>query len=225
MVHTKRLTAPNTWPIARKNDVFVVSPLSTGTKNKYALPIGFILKEVVKACKTNKEVKYLLTNKLVSLNNSILHDIKQVVGLIQHFKVRDTNFRLIMESSGKLNVVKLDDENTPITLTKVLNKTKVKGNKIQINLFDGSNILVDDAKAKNVKTGSSLVIKDKDNFDVLNLEKGASVLLYDGRHRGLKGTLTSIDNDFVTIESDGDAIKTLTKYCYVLSKPSAKPLI
>lgn len=225
MVHTKRLTAPNTWPIARKNDVYVISPLATGTKTKYALPIGFVLKEVLKVCKNNKEVKFLLNNKLIKSNNIILTNPGQVVGLLQIVKIRDVNYRVVMASSGKLDVVKLNDDDKLTIILKVVNKTKMKNGKTQINLFDGSNILIDDAKSKEIKTGCSLVMKNKIDFDILNLLKDSTVLLYDGRHRGIKGVVSSIDNDFVIVEYDGNAIKTLKKYCYVLSEPSKKVLI
>ena len=215
----KRLVVPNTWPIERKKIVFVTCPLPNGAKTKYGVTLSFMLKELLGICKSNKEVKHLITNKLIKVNDSIVKDEKQLVSLFQLITINNKSYRISFKESGKLNVVEADND---IIINKIMNKTINKKGKIQINMFDGRNMLVDNAKE--IKTGSSLAFKDK-SFMVLPLEKGASVMLFDGKHRGKVGKIENIDNQYVMVNADNEMIKTLKKYCFVISKTNEEPVI
>lgn len=215
----KRLVAPRTWPIQRKKYTFVSNPLPSGAKFKYGVTLSFILKELIGVCKTNKEVKLLITDKKIKVNNSTVKNARQLVSLFQLLDINGKKYRIELKSSGKLNVVEAENE---FIINKVMNKTILNKGKIQVNMFDGRNFILDEAK--DIKVGDSIAFQEK-SYMILPLQKNAIVVLFDGKHRGMKGKIENIEGNSVVINSDNHMIKTLKKYCFVVSKANEKPVI
>lgn len=223
MSHLKRLLAPKTWPVERKEIVYITKPLPIGFEMRFGLPLAYVVKEMLHVCRSTKELKYLFSNKLINVNGKIVTEPRSLIGLFDVLVIGDRKFRIIMRHTGKLDAIAIKSEH-PAIINKVMNKIKAKKAVLQINLFNGKNINIDAEQSKQINVGDS-VITNTDKLEVLPLAKHSMAVLFDGRHRGMIGEITHIDDAYVALNVDGNAIKTLKKYCYVVSKPKEKSVI
>ncbi|MFA6088967.1 MAG: hypothetical protein WC755_03820 [Candidatus Woesearchaeota archaeon] len=228
--HIKRITAPTSWPIRRKNNVFIAKPNAGAHSIQNGTSLLTFFKEILNVCKTSKEVSNVINLKGVLVNGKKVLDKHYNVGLYDVVKVEATGeeFRIYFDSFGKLAVCAAD--NVSLIPSKIIKKTVIKGGKVQINCSNGINIIVIDSK---------YVIGDTLLFEVpklkikehIKLEKGAFVQIVEGKYRGLKGDVSdlirysgSANNDLITIvTSDGKEVSTLKSYAFVLGKK--KPVI
>ena len=187
--HLSRIAAPKSWPIKRKFRKWITKP-SPGTHNlQTSIPMNVLLKEILNYAKTTKEVKKSLNNILI--NKVQRKDHKFPIGLfdINEFPELKESYTLLYNQKGKLKIVKIDKEASENKLYKITSKKILKHKKIQINFYDGTNLLV---KKDEYKVGDSLIIKDKQIIKHLKLEKEALIFIAGGKYIGLTGIVESI---------------------------------
>ena len=56
--HLKRLVAPRSWSIARKQNVWTTRPMPGKHSLEGAIPISTILRDYLNVCDTNREAKF-----------------------------------------------------------------------------------------------------------------------------------------------------------------------
>ena len=99
----------------------------------------------------------------------------------------------------------------------------LKKSKLQVNLFDGRNIIV---KAKDIKVGDSVLLSlPKQKLEkVLKLEKGAYAFMIKGGHVGETGIVEEITKNSIKIKSKNSVFETTKDSVFVLgkSKPEIK---
>ena len=98
----------------------------------------------------------------------------------------------------------------------IKNKKSV-GKKIQLNLSDGRNILVDkDA----YKTKDSLIVElpEQKIADHLPFTKGAMILLTGGRHMGTVGNVESIEGNTLVFKTGSEVYETTKDHAFVVGK-------
>ena len=90
-----------------------------------------------------------------------------------------------------------------LVLVLIEDKTKVAGGKLQINLHDGRNILID---KNEYKTGDVLKISvpDQKIEDVYELKAGATVLIFRGQHAGKTAV---VEEYIVTKDSSENVVR------------------
>lgn len=188
MVHIKRLAVPKTWPIPRKETIFVARPLP-GKKIELCMPLVMILK-IIGYAKTTKECKTILNAGKVQVNGKVVKEIRYPVSLFDVVYITSIgkNFRVIFNKNKKLFFKEINDTESTITVSKIVNKTTLRGKKQQINLHDGRNIL--DGKY-NVGVGDSIVIDFRENkiIETLKPEQGNFAYLISGKHLGNVGKI------------------------------------
>jgi small subunit ribosomal protein S4e len=93
----------------------------------------------------------------------------------------------------------------------------VKKAKLQLNLFDGKNILTDN---KDINTGDTLVLElpSQKIKNVLKFEKGSLALLIGGRHIGNFGVIEDIKDNIIKIKSDKSTFNTQKRFVFVIGK-------
>jgi small subunit ribosomal protein S4e len=93
----------------------------------------------------------------------------------------------------------------------------VKGGKLQVNLTDGRNILMDKT---DVKVNDSILIEvpAQKAKQRLPLEAGAHILLMGGKHIGSVGVVQSVAGDVVTYAHGKETRRTRPEYAYVVPK-------
>lgn len=226
MAHLKRLHAPKTWNIERKNRKFIVRPMPGGHAMERALPLLGVVRDLLHFVSTARELKTLLREKKVMVDGKVRTDASTGVGLfdVLSFPATGENYRIIMTRAGELWPVAISSDESAIKICKVIRKHTISGGKTQIGLHDGRTIISDAP----LSVGDSILFRlsDLKIERVLGLEKGASICLIGGKHRGCYGKLNSISGQMITYEEEklNDAkLETLKKYVMVVGKE--KPII
>lgn len=223
--HIWRLTAPTTWAIQRKASPRWVTKPSPGPHSiELCLPLSLLIKEYLKYCATTREAKKIINGKEVLVNNKIVLDHAYPIGIfdiVEFTKLKKT-FTLLLDKKGKLFAKEM--QSTTLKLCNIIGKKILRGKKIQINLRDSRNILVDKDE---YAVGDSLVIDLKDNSikKHLALKEGALIFLINGAHIGSVGRLSSIINKsnlekakIIFKDKEGNSFETLKEYAIVIDK-------
>ena len=224
--HLKRLNAPRTWPISRKGTKWVTRQNPGPHKLHESIPLNILLKDLLKYAKTKRDVKRILNNKEVLINKIPRRDVKFPVGIFDIIEIPKTkeHFLLLLNKKGKLCLSKIDEKKAEIKHLKIINKKILKKGRLQINFYNGNNIITD---YKDYKVGDTLLMNLKERKIVkhLKLEKGASVYLTKGKHTGLIGTFEKIipssdnsKNNIVELKMDNKTTRTLKDYIFVVDK-------
>ena len=225
MTHLKRLNTPKTWQLWKKERVFITKPNPGPHSLDTCMSINLLIKTLLKFAKTTREVKKLLNEGKILIDGIARKNHKFPVGLMDIIEVPDLQLQYVFlfNENGKLIHKQINKEDTKIKTCKIVNKKILRGKKIQLNLYDGNNIIVDkDA----YKVGDSIVVSvpKKEIKNHLKLEKGALIYLIGGKHIGRFGILDEIkqfkstEEDRIIIKSKNENIETLKSYAFVVNK-------
>ncbi len=221
--HLKRLAAPKTWNISRKNTKFVTKQAPGPHSLGLGMPIITILKDILAYGSTTKEVKKILGTNNIKIDGKTRKDFKFSVGLFDVVGISDAEyFRIIINNQGKMDLIKIGKNESTIKPCKIIGKKMIK-NKLQLNLYDGNNILVD---KNDYKVGDTLLLSmlDKKINKHMRLDKKSSVFLIGGKHMGEIGNVEEIISDKIIYKNkEGNLIETSKKYAFVIG--DTKPLI
>jgi small subunit ribosomal protein S4e len=219
--HLSRLASPKKWNVKKKGIKWIARPLPGAHSIKDGIHLLSIFRDMLNYANTLKEVRKILSNQDIYVDGKRRKDPRFIVGLMDVIFIpkNKESFRLLLTKKGKLTLIPIDEKESNIKLCKITGKTAVK-KKIQINLFDGKNILADKA---DYKVGDTLLIevpslKIKDSFA---LEKGNYVYLTGGKYVGETGTLQEIGDKTLVIKKQKELIKTSKNHAFVIGKTKA----
>ena len=224
--HLKRLASPRTWPIPKKKLPFVKRPHPGPHKLFFQIPISVFLRDLVGAVKTVKEAKFIIHKNLCSIDGRFAKDDKQPIGLLDTVAVPSLNkfYRLLINKRNKLIAVEIPQKEATVKLSKLINKTSIKGGKTQLNTFDGRCFIVEDQSPYTVGDSLYIELPSQKILQVIKLEVGSTILLHSGRHVGKVGIVQAIhESDIVVKTDDTDAFQTKKEYAIVVGKQ--KPVI
>jgi small subunit ribosomal protein S4e len=222
--HLKARAAPRTWNIPRKNTTFVVRPNPGSQSIEFTQPLGLVL------CKlgfgtTKKEINYLLRSTEILVNARRRYDYRFGVGFMDTIAIPATKqyFVLTMDEHGRLEAKPTTDKLATRKHTQVRGSTTVPGGKLQIRLTDGRTVLVSAKNAKEYPAGATAIIDlEKSRIDAVHsVTTKANVILTSGKHRGKRGTIVSVDGDFVTVSTSNGSLATKKAYAFVLTDAAA----
>ncbi len=222
MAHLKTLTAPVTWPVKRKGQKFIIRP-NPGKPFEMSLPLSLVFRSLLKYCKTKKEVVAILRDKEIIVDGKRRKDPKYPMGFMDALSIPITNehYRMLINKNKKLCLVKIPKEESLFKISRINKKTMLKKAVVQLNLFDGRNIIV---KKDTYKVGDSLKITyDNKISDVFRMEKGSYAFLIKGKHVGEHGIIHEVFHDKAIIKSGESLFEAKKDLIYVIGK--AKPEI
>lgn len=188
----KRMSAPSSWDITRKDVRFVTKP-TAGThsvKGSYSLTV--VLRDMLGMVATQKEVMQVLSNREVMVDGVARKDPGFPVGLFDVVSVpkEGKSFRLVPSPDG---LVPRDIVSTEagIKLCRVKSKVKVSGGKMQFGFHDGRSLLDDKLSAS---CGDTIVLRvpKQTVVESVKLEKGSTGIVVSGDRAGQVGKITSI---------------------------------
>ena len=224
--HLKRLVAPKSWKIKRKGIVFVTRPKPGMHSKKNSISLNLVLRDMLKYAKTTRDVKVILSKGDVLVDGKQRKDHRFSVGvmdLIEIPKIKEC-FRVLLNKKGNISLVKLKPDEAKIKLCKIVGKSVIKKGKIQLNLNDGRNIIID---KNNYKTGDTLTIQlpEQKIKEHLKFEKGSFVYLSGGKHKGESGIIDEIIKDsIIKVKPEfGESFETSKKFAFVIGRE--KPII
>ena len=221
--HLKRIASPRTWVIDRKKNSFVVRPHPGAHAFEYGLPLGLILRDVLKLAATMGEAKKVLHNKQILVDGKRRKDSRFIVGLFDVITLPEMkkHYRLFLDQRGKLIVNEISEKGANIKPCKIVGKTMLAKGKNQFNLHDGKNIISE----QKAKVGDTLVLSlpELEIKQVLSLQPKAIIFLQKGKHNGDVGTLKEIKGKEAVYEKEGKDIETAKNYLFVIG--DQKPVI
>jgi small subunit ribosomal protein S4e len=150
-----------------------------------AIPIGLVVRDYLSLCDTYKEARKIVSNGDILVDGVKRKNIKFPCGLMDVISIPKMrkNVRILFDRNGKLTLVPISESDAEWKLCRIQNKTIVKGKKVQLNLHDGKNKLVEKDE---YKTGDVLKISFKENKidDVYRFDKGTVSMIIGGTHIG-----------------------------------------
>ncbi len=227
--HLKRLNSPGSWRIAKKTNTFVTKT-GPGPHNASAMPMALWLRDHMGMALTMSEVKRILKSRAVFVNGAVCTDPKLGIGVFDVIALPsvDKYFRILRAKRGDIVSVPITAVAAQSRLCKVLDKTIVKGGKIQLNLRFGANILVD---TQEYKPRDSVVVSlnPENKFAVIDhfgFKEGNTAMIIGGRHSGKVAKITRIDilpgsipNRVVLAENEtGVAFETIEDYVFMIGR-------
>ena len=220
--HQKRITAPKSWKINRKANVFITKPNPGSHALTFGIPFVALVRDQLQFAKTMKEVRDIIHNQIVLLDGKKVKDHKQIVGLMDVITLNKKHFRIVLSPLGKLVPLEISEAESKSKVSKVKGKSSI-GKQIQVNLFDGKNVLVDKSPQK---VGDSVIYDFASSkiTETIPFEKGASILLTGGKHIGVIGTVEEIRENVLVFKNEaGKVFETTKKHAYVVGK--GKPVM
>ncbi len=227
-MHQKRLSAPKTIKVPRKVAKWIVKT-GPGPHNKNAVPLLVVVRDYLRLADNAREARRIIAAGEVHIDGRPRKDYKFPVGLFDVISIPKLNktYRMLFDEKGRYIPKEVEDGN--LKLYKIKNKTVVRGGKVQLNLFDGTNILADNS----YKTKDSILVKlpEKEIVDHLKFEEGVLVMIVGGTHAGELGHIKEYKvvrgsaPNLVTIEGEKGTITTIEDHVFVVGKPGGKPVI
>ncbi len=221
--HISRLAMPKTWQIKKKGIKYVTKPLPGAHSLNTGIPINIVFRDILKYTKTNREVKNILNNQEVFADGIRRRNPRFIIGLMDTLSIPkiEKYFRVLLNKKNKLILFPIKSAESAIKPCKIIGKKSLK-KKIQLNLYDGKNILVEKT---DYKVGDTLLIElpSQKIKDHMPLKKGANVYLTGGKHTGEVGIIDDISVDKIRYKQDKSVFETSKDYAFVIGKE--KPMI
>lgn len=216
-MHLKKIAMPKSWPFPKKEKKFIVRGRGPHSP-KTSIPLMLVLRDLMKQVRTRKETKKILQEGIVLIDNRIIKDEKFSVGIFDRIYIKKLEkfFTLLLTKKGKLKIQEISKEKATKKPCKVIGKKILKKNRIQINLHDGKNFII---SKKDVKVGDSVVLDLETNkiIDHLKLDRGTYALVIAGKHVGVSGKISEID-DKVSIAIKDKTFKIKKENIFIVEK-------
>lgn len=227
MSHLKRLAAPKSWRIGRKEKKFVVKPVPGPHKIEESIPLLLVVRDILGYAKTSREAKKIINEGKIVVDKKIRRDLKFPVGLMDIIEIPTTNERwiVLLDGKGKLTLKNISENSSKYKLCKIVNKTVVKGDSIQLNLHDGRNFLVEKEKDE-YKTKDALLLDLEKNAikKHLHFREGSFALITGGKHKSEIGRIEEIkktrspEPNIVVLSKDNEKFQTVEDYVFVIGE-------
>ena len=227
--HLKRLAAPRAIQIHRKEHIWTVKSSAGPHPLNQSIPLSLIVREYLGICDTYREAKRVIAQGEVLVDNIPRKSHKFPCGLMDVISIPKlkTYYRIVFNRKGRLTLVSISEKDATWKLCRIQNKSMIKGGKIQLNLHDGKNIIV---QKDEYKTGDALKYSfDKNKInDFYKFEKGNVSLIVGGSHIGEIANIEDIQivhsskPNLASMKSDKE-FQTLADYIFPVGK--TKPII
>ncbi|MCQ2085855.1 MAG: 30S ribosomal protein S4e [archaeon] len=203
--HLKRLAAPRSWPIEKKASTWITKQCPGTHSIDESLPVSMILRDILKVCDTAREAKRIVGNRRLMIDGRPVRSVKTPVGLMDVVSIplMEIHCRIMLTDKGKLTAIPIPKDDALWKLCLIENKTKVKKEKIQVNLHDGKNILINENEYR-VGDVLKISVPDQKIIELYELKKGASVLVRKGRHAG---KIAVVDEYTTTKSTSSNVVK------------------
>lgn len=197
-----------------------------GPHNKEtSVPLGFVLRDLIKVGETLQEVKVILKQRKVKVNGVVRTSHKFPVGLFDIISIDglEHDYKMVYDLKGRLIPEKIEKVGKVVKLSKVVKKITIKGEKFQLTTNDGRNIVTEDNTIKPHDTLELELPKQK-VLRVLKMKAGAKVYIIGGNHAGEQGIVKEIREGtekapaVVTIKATNKEFQTTINNVFVIGE-------
>lgn len=189
----KRQMAPQFWGITRKDKRFVITVRPGPHKKNYSVPTAVFLRDTLKIVTSLREAKTAIYSGKVKIDGVVRKSLHHAIGLMDIVELENVSdiYRLVPTEGKLLKPIKINESEKTKKLVRVISKTTINNEKMQIGFHDGrSNILDTD-----VKVGDTCLIQipDQKIIEVIKLEAGCQGLVTRGINAGQIGKIETIE--------------------------------
>ena len=210
--HLSRIAAPKTWLIKRKGVKWIAKPNPGAHLSRQGMALSVVMRDMLNMAETTKEVKKIIHTKDVFVDKVKRKDEKCCVGLMDiiEFPQSEQQVRILLDVKGRLCAIPVDQKENNTKLSRIEAKTKIRGGKIQLNMIDGRNIIVE---KDTYAVGDTLQIGlPKQMIQAhFKLEKNKPIFLIGGKHSGTIAKLEDIHDNRAVFKLGNKRFETLKK--------------
>lgn len=238
----KRKPAPKIWPIHRKEYVWVTKPKPGPHAISECLPLTLLLRDILGLAETRKEVKLILSQGKVLVDNKVRRDDLFPTGLMDVVSVPEmgVSYRLLPTAKGLIPHLIKSKEEATFKLCRIEEKSTIKNGHTQIHLHDGTNLMLQRGTGSESKEAEAfkkfdvlqISLLDKSVLAHIKMAEKASAIVVGGKNRGKLGTIMEIEkrsgkkrkNLLVTLkDTNGNVFQTTMNFVFSLG--DATPVI
>jgi small subunit ribosomal protein S4e len=177
--------------------------------------LAAVLRDSLGFAETRKEAKKIVSQGRIYVDGQVRRDDAYPVGLADVVSVPDIDrsFRVLPSAKG-LVLQPIDSEEAKFKLCKVEKKTVVRNGSIQLNLHDGSNILVKISGPKNPQEDPcktldtvKVTLPEKRAVEFIRMKEKDYAIITGGKNIGKHGTIIEIEK--ASGKSRRDALVTI----------------
>lgn len=189
-MHVKRQTIGKFWPVPRKGTKYLATASHEKSKG---IPLVVIMRDVLKFVRNKKELQGLINDDKVLINGKIVRDVKYPIILFDSLSFPSIKkyYRAVLENK-KISIKEITEAESKKRIYKVIDKKLLKGKKVQVNLINGRNILLEEK----INTGDFIVLDSNNKvIKVLELQKGSKAVVTKGKHIGAEGSVKNVSEE------------------------------
>ena len=183
-MHQTRSQLNKKIPVERKGTKYIARASSHINSSVSTV---MAVRDMLKLARTASEVKLMIHQKLLKINGKEVKDYRESIKLFNIFEAGKL-YVLTFTPNGKFT---FEETKSKDRVSKVINKKILPGKKIQLNLYDGSNVLANDKI--NVEDTVYLDFDGKIKKHVA-FEKGKECIVINGKYLGNKGKIDAVEN-------------------------------
>lgn len=160
-----------------------------------SLPLLVLIRDVFKIVETAKEAKTIIKKGDVLVDGKKRKDPHYGIGLFDVVEIPILNKVWRAVPKNGLSFIEIPKEESNIKICKIIDKKSLRGNKIQLNLHDGKNIITD----KKYSTNDSVLVefpelKIVDHFKFDNNSLG---IVIGGKNAGIVTKINKVERNRV----------------------------
>lgn len=236
--HLKTYPAPRFWHIDIKGKEFAVRPRPGPHPLSFCIPLGIILRDMLKYALTMSEAKKILSERKVMVDGKVRTDYKFPVGLMDVIYIRpsDEYYRVLPHPVKILSLVKIPPEDASFKLVRIIGKRTVKHGHIQLNFHDGRChvIKLEDPFNHNITyrifDSMKITIPNGEICEHIPLEKDTMITIIGGENIGKYGKILEVPTSrkpmqLARILLNGCERTVTLKYAFPIGKGSPTIMI
>lgn len=222
----KRIAAPTAIPISdKKANTWIIKSRAGPHPVIFSVPLGVLLREILGFAKTLREVRRILSLRLVQVDGSFRTDEKYPVGFMDVVSLPKIgkHYRMMIDWKGRLTPVEINESEAGNKTLRIVGKYSSKGlqkGKLTYSFHDGKNMIADN----HLRVGDSVVVSLPESKlkSHLKLENGARCLIIEGKHAGSVVKLKEIIQrkagkpNEAKVEGNAGEFITVAKYLFVV---------
>lgn len=194
----KRLAAPRSWDIPRKENRFVFKPLPGPHPIAGSYPLGVVVRDLASMAHLSRELKFMMKTGKVRVDGKERRTPRFPVGLfnVVSIPLEGADFRLVPSPKG-LTLARVGAEEARTKLCSIKSKNKVRGGRIQYGLHDGRSMVADQL---DLSPGDAVLIEVPSQrvLGQAKLAKGSLGLVLTGDRAGQLGKIAEVKKGTVS---------------------------
>ncbi len=220
--HLKRQQAPTFWTMKRKEAIWSINtspgPHNFGT----SIPVAVILRDMLNYSTIRKEASLIASSGKIKIDGKPRADDKFPVGLMDVISLPDAgeSYRVLPGKGGRLALHQIKGEEIGFKLCRIIGKTILRNNVIQLHLHDGRTLVVPEGSPYKVNDVLKIKVPTQEIMEHIAFKDQLQIIIIGGRSQGETGMIIGFGDEpgwkkTATVRTPGgEDIRTLTKYVF-----------